>query len=62
MSWDPSFRTIAGELLADGSLAANLVNTTTWDDGTPVEPHEQQQIIDNIKQAFASQGLVADFD
>ena len=54
--------TIAGELLANGSFAGYLVNTKTWDDGTPVATFEQEQIINNIKRAFASQGQEADFD
>jgi hypothetical protein len=54
--------TIAGELLANGGFAGNLVKTTTWDDGTPIESVEQNRIISNIKQAFASQGQLVDFD
>jgi hypothetical protein len=54
--------TILGELLKGGAFAANLVSTTTWDDGTPVETSEQNRIINNVKQAFAWQGEAVDFD
>ncbi len=54
--------TIAGELLANGSFAGYLANMKTWDDGAVVAPVEQQQIINNIKRAFASEGLDVDFD
>ena len=54
--------TIAGELLANGGVAGYLVNTKTWDDGTPVAVFEQEQIINNIKRPFASQGQIVDFD
>jgi len=53
--------TIAGELGSNG-FAAYLCNMKTWDDRTPVAASEREQIINNIKQAFASQRQVVDFD
>ena len=44
--------TIAGELGSNG-FAAYLCNMKTWDDRTPVAASEREQIINNIKQAFA---------
>jgi hypothetical protein len=54
--------TIAGELLSGGNFAGHLANASTWDDGSAIDSREQQRIIENIRQAFASQGLIADFD
>ena len=54
--------TIAGELLSRGGFAGYLTNLATWDDGTPVPRSEQEQIANNIKWAFASQGREVSFE
>lgn len=50
---------IGGELLTDG-FALEPATLRYWNDGTPVEQAQKQEIINKIVAALQSQGMTAD--
>lgn len=52
---------IGGERLTNG-FVIEASTITTWNDKTPIDETTKQQIVDRIKRALQSQGMIAELD